>query len=160
MRNKMIIIIGSIVLLFGALYFVIDYKNKKSIEGVDHPYGDKKIEQATIDQLDDPLYQNVITAEDLRADLEAEEDVTVYFYSPTCVHCQKTTPVLVPITEELGVDMKKVNLLEEDDNVGPEFDVTGTPTLIHYEDGEEVARIGGQQSDKVFESFLNDYAVK
>src|SRR5690625_4642058 len=109
----MLIIIGAVVVLFGALWFVVDYKDNKAISNADNPYGTTNLDRATIDQLDDPLYQNIILAEDLEKELEAKEDVTVYFYSPTCVHCQETTPVLVPLTEELGVDMKKVNLLEE-----------------------------------------------
>lgn len=153
MRNKMIIVIGAVVVLFGALYFVVDYKDHKVLDSSDNPYGKKKLKRATIKQLNDPLYQNIILAEDLQKDLEEKEDVTVYFYSPTCSHCQETTPVLVPMTEELGVDMKKVNLLEEDRGTGKSmFDVTGTPTLVHYENGEEVARISGSQPKKEFES--------
>ncbi len=156
----MILIIGSVVLLFGALYFVIDYKNKKAVEGVEHPYGDKKLHQATIDQLDDPLYQNVIRPDDLQEALDAEEDITVYFYSPTCVHCINTTPVLIPVVEDLDVELKKINLLEEKDSVGDQFEITGTPTLVHYENGEEVARTSGEQSTEHFESFFKEHVVK
>lgn len=156
----MILIIGSVVLLFGALYFVIDYKNKKAVEGVDHPYGDQKLHQATIDQLDDPLYQNVIRPDDLQEALDAEEDITVYFYSPTCVHCINTTPVLIPVVEDLDIELKKINLLEEKDSVGDQFEITGTPTLVHYENGEEVARMSGEQSTEQFESFFKEHVVK
>src|SRR5699024_9136094 len=84
MRNKMIIIVGVIVVLFGALYFVNDYKNKQTINDNENPYGDKKLEQATIAQLDDPLYKNQIMPEKLKEKVDNGESVTVYFYSPEC----------------------------------------------------------------------------
>lgn len=160
MRNKMILIIGAVVILFGALYFVIDYKNKKAVEGVDHPYGDKKLHQATIAQLDDPLYDKVILADTLQTELDEGKDMTVYFYSSTCIHCANTTPVLVPVTEKLDVDMKKVNLEEEKNSVWNQFEITGTPTLVQYKDGEEIARISGEQPAEVFESFLEENTVE
>src|SRR5699024_9191262 len=85
----------------------------------------------------------------------AEEDVTVYFYSPTCIHCQRTTPVLVPLAEEMGVDIKKMNLLEFEDEWDT-YDIEGTPTLIHFSDGEEKDRMRGEQSEEEFCKFLDD----
>ena len=108
MRNKMIIILLVVVLLFGGLIALNQFKNKKAVSG-NNPYGKETLHQETIDQLDDPLYDNIIIPEDLDKMLEDGEDVTVYYYSPTCVDCLRTTPVLVPITEELGIDMKKMN---------------------------------------------------
>src|SRR5690625_1777055 len=105
MKNKMLIIIGIIVLLFAGLYFVNSFKNKQTLDGHENPYGKDDLQQETIDQLDDPLYQNIIVPEDLDAKLANGEDVTVYYYSPTCIYCQKTTPVVVSIVEELGVVM-------------------------------------------------------
>src|SRR5699024_4337253 len=72
----------------------------------------ENLKQETIDQIDDPLYGNQIVPEDLNEKIASGEAVTVYFYSPRCVYCQRTTPVLVPLTEELNIDMKKLNLLE------------------------------------------------
>jgi len=155
MRNKMLMIIGSIVVLFVALYFVIDYKNKQAIDASDNPYGKDRLHQETIDQLDDPLYQNQITPDALAEKLDAEEDVTVYFYSPTCIHCQRTTPVLVPLAEEMGVDIKKMNLLEFEDEWDT-YDIEGTPTLIHFSDGEEKDRMSGEQSEEEFRKFLDE----
>ncbi len=53
MGKKLTIIILVIVVLFGALYFALNYKNNKALEG-DNPYGTTDLEQSTIDQLDDP----------------------------------------------------------------------------------------------------------
>ena len=158
MKKKMIIFIGVIVLLFAGLYFVIDYKNNQAVNNNDNPYGDKKLKQSTIDQLDDPLYDNQILPEDLKKELDDGEDVTVYFYSPECVYCQRTTPILVPVTEDLDVDVKKLNLLEFEDQWGP-FAIESTPTLIHYKDGKEVARMVGQHSKEEFNAFFKEYVL-
>ncbi|MDC3417258.1 thioredoxin family protein [Aquibacillus salsiterrae] len=118
------------------------------------PYNKETVDQATIDQLDDPLYQNQILPDELSSKLENGEEVTIYFYSPTCIYCQKTTPILVPITDDLGVNMKKLNLLEfpaEWDT----YDIEGTPTLVHFDGGEEAARITGAQPKEKFEDFFN-----
>lgn len=157
MKNKMLIIVGVIVLLFAGLYFVNNYKNKQAVEDNENPYGKDSLKQETIDQLDDPLYQNIIVPEDLDAKLANGEDITVYYYSPTCVYCQKTTPVVVPIAEELGVDLKKMNLLEFDKM--DYYHIEGTPTIIHYENGEEVSRIVGEQPEENFRSFFKEYVI-
>lgn len=158
MRNKMVMIVGAIVILFVALYFVNDYKNKKALDVANNPYKKDTLRQETIDQLNDPLYGNIIVPDDLDAMLEAEEDVTVYYYSPTCVYCQQTTPIIVPITEELGVDMKKMNLLEFDKM--KYYDIEGTPTVIHYEKGVEVGRLSGAHSAEEYRSFFDEYVLK
>lgn len=153
----MLIIVGVIVLLFAGLYFINNYKNKQAVEDNENPYGKDSLKQETIDQLDDPLYQNIIVPEDLDAKLANGEDITVYYYSPTCVYCQKTTPVVVPIAEELGVDLKKMNLLEFDKM--DYYHIEGTPTIIHYENGEEVSRIVGEQPEENFRSFFKEYVI-
>lgn len=151
------LIVGVLLILFAGLYVVNSYKNKQALEESDNPYGKDDLKQETIDQLNDPLYQNIIVPEDLDAKLDNGETITVYYFSPTCVYCQKTTPVVVPLTEELGVDMKKMNLLEFDKM--DYYHVEGTPTIIHYEDGEEVARIAGEHPEEDFRAFFEQYVL-
>lgn len=152
MKNKMTWIIIVIIVLFAALVFVITQKNNQAVEDNGNPYGKDTLKQETIDLLDDPLYDNIITPEDLDAKLDDGEDLTVYYFSPTCSHCQRTTPIVVPVAEDMNVDMKKMNLLEFDKM--DYYDVEGTPTIIHYEDGEEVDRIVGEQSEEDFKEFF------
>ena len=151
----MLIIFGVIVILFGALYFANNYKNKAAIENNENPYGKTNLQQETIDQLSDPLYQEQVTPDDLKKRLANKEDVTIYFYSPTCSYCVKTTPNLVPVAEDLNVEVNKLNLLEFNDEWNT-YGIEGTPTLIHYKNGEEFARLTGQQSSEAFEVFFNE----
>lgn len=156
MKNKIVLILIVVVLLFGGLFAVTQYKNKQALSG-DNPYGKENLHQETIDLLDDPLYGDIIVPEDLDATIESGEEVTVYFFSPTCVYCQKTTPVVVPITEELNIDMKKMNLLEYD--LMDYYNIEGTPTIIHYKDGKEVARIVGEQPEENFRAFFEQFVL-
>lgn len=138
MKNKMLWIVGAIIVLFIALYFVNDYKNNKNA--------------------DDDLYDNQVNPDDLREEIASGDPVTVYFYSPECVHCQRTTPVLVPLTREKNIDMKKLNILEYEEQ-WDEYSIEGTPTVVHFEDGEEVARISGEKSEGDFSVFLDEYVL-
>lgn len=155
----MVIILGSILVLFVALYFLVDYKNEQAVDQNGNPYGKDTLKQETIDQLSDPLYQNQITPDKLDEKLANNEEITVYFYSPTCIHCQRTTPVLVPLADELNIDVKKLNLLEFDDKWDT-YGIEGTPTLIHFREGEEVARISGEQKEDKLREFLNEYVLQ
>lgn len=159
MRNKMFVILAVVIVLFGGLYFLVDYKNKQTVESTGNPYGKENLHQETIDQLDDPLYQNQVTPDELKEQLNNQEDVTVYFYSPTCIFCQKTTPVLVPVAEDMDVDLKKMNLLEFGETVANTYNVQSTPTLVHYKNGEEIDRVNGEQEESLFKSFFEEYVV-
>lgn len=151
--KKMIIFGVSLLVLFGLLAYVVNYQNQQASE--DNPYGKSNLEQATIEQLDDPLYQNQVQPDDLKEMIDSGEEVTVYFYSPTCSHCVNTTPIVVPMAKELGVDMKKLNVLEFESGWNT-FNIKGTPTIVHYENGEETARIVGEQPEAKFDQFFNE----
>ncbi|UOQ46818.1 thioredoxin family protein [Gracilibacillus caseinilyticus] len=151
--KKMIIFVLLLVVIFGALVFVVQYQNSQKLDGVDNPYNKSDLDQATIDQLEDPIYQNQILPDELQEKLDNGEDVTVYFYSPTCIHCQRTTPVVVPMAEEYGVDLVKLNLLEFE-AAWNEYSIEATPTIVRYEAGEETARIVGEHEQADFENFF------
>ncbi|MCP3033247.1 thioredoxin family protein [Halobacillus sp. A1] len=153
MKKKMIIFGTVLVVLLVVLAFVVNYQNSQKTE--ENPYGKDDLEQSTIDQLDDPDYQNQIVPDELEEEISSGEPVTVYFYDPECVHCQNTTPVLVPLAQDMNVDMKKMNL-REFGTEGTKYQIQSTPTLVHFEDGEEQARIVGENPEGEFESFFED----
>lgn len=148
--KKAIFILLGVVLVFGGLFFAVDYKNKQAIGNSDNPYGKTKLDQETIKLLDDPLYQNQVTPNTLAEKLENKEDVTLYIYSPKCSYCVQTTPILVPLAEEMDVNLEKLNLLEFDTKkLRKEYSIEGTPTVIHFENGKEVDRIGGMPEEGI-----------
>ncbi|RBP04235.1 thioredoxin family protein [Rossellomorea aquimaris] len=114
---------------------------------------------ATVEPLDDPNYQNVILPEELEEKLKNNEDVTVYFYSSSCIHCKRTTPVLAPLAKDMEVDMVQYNLLEFEQG-WDQYRIESTPTLVHFEDGKEVARIVGEQPEEEFKKFFEENVTK
>jgi thioredoxin 1 len=152
---KKIFIFGAIIIvLFGALAFVTTYQKSEKAEG--NVYGKDDLHTATVDQLDDPNYQNIILPEELEAKLNKKEDTIVYFFSPTCEHCKVTTPVLMPVADDVGVDISQFNLLEYEDGWN-QYGITATPTLVHYKDGKEVSRSEGSNTEEAFRSLLTEW---
>ncbi|WP_309472240.1 thioredoxin family protein [Paenibacillus sp. YN15] len=161
----MMIYLGIILGVFVILFFV----NKASLKAQDdNVYGvpASQLDSMTVKQLDNPNYQNIILPADLTQKLSDKASMFVYFFSPTCVHCVATTPHLVPLTKELGVDMKMYNLLEFKEG-WTDYKLQYTPTLIYYKDGQEADRIEGgfsmeknkptAESYEKFKAFLNKY---
>ncbi|WP_088033298.1 thioredoxin family protein [Evansella clarkii] len=151
--KKLIIFAVIIVVLFSALALITSAQNKQQSEG--NPFGKSTLHPETIKQLDDPNYQNIILPEELYSALKLEEKVTVYFYSPTCEYCNLATPQIVSVAEELGTEVKMFNLLEFEQG-WREYEIDGTPTLVHYENGRETARIDGLREREDYESFLGN----
>ena len=152
---KKILLFGSIIIiLFGALIFVTTYQKNEKAEG--NVYGKDDLRPSTISLLDDPNYQDIILPDELEEKLDNKEDTIVYFFSPECEHCKATTPVLMPVADEVGVDIGQFNILEYEDAWG-QYNITQTPTLVHYKDGKEVARQEGSSTEEVFESLLTEW---
>ena len=152
--KKVIIFLAIIIALFATLAFVTNYSNKQASEG--NPYGKSKLKQATISQLDDPNYENQILPDELAERLADKESLTVYFYSPECAYCRETSPVIVPMAEELGMELPLYNLLEFEEG-WQTYQITSTPTLVRYEDGVEVDRVEGKVSDAQFQAWFEQY---
>ncbi|MBZ5202407.1 thioredoxin family protein [Planomicrobium chinense] len=155
--KKMIIIGAAVVLIFGLIIFLTNQSNNSKL--ANNPYDTEDLNQATIDQLDDENYQNIVLPDELDEKIASGEPTTVYFFSPTCPHCQATTPVLMPVADDMGVDVLQYNLLEYEQGWQQYF-IEATPTLIHYENGEEVARWVGSQPKENIEEFFNQVVLK
>ncbi|WP_249435870.1 thioredoxin family protein [Paenibacillus sp. Marseille-Q4541] len=106
-----------------------------------------KLNAATLEILDDPNYQNIILPEELGSKIENKEDFFVYFFASDCPHCRATTPKLMPLAEELGVDLPQFNLREFDSG-WRDYNIEFTPTLVYFEKGVEKERlVGGIQEE-------------
>lgn len=87
------------------------------------------------------------------------DGVVGYFFSPECSHCQNYTPKLMPIADELDVQVDQLNILEFTDE-WTTYNIQATPTLIYFENGEEVARLEGDAPDETTRQFFNDVVLK
>ncbi|WP_423409549.1 thioredoxin family protein [Heyndrickxia sp. MSNUG] len=151
--KKVIIFLVIIVGLFAALFFVTKAQNEEKAEG--NPFGKEALHPETVKQLEDPNYQNIITPDELEKALKNGEDATVYFYSPTCPHCVRTTPIVSPLAKEMDVNLVQYNLLEFEQGWN-DYGIKSTPTIVQYKDGKEVNRIVGYQDEPVFEQWFNE----
>ncbi|KAB2448150.1 thioredoxin family protein [Bacillus thuringiensis] len=144
--KKMLIFGGIIIALFAAIFAVTQMEEKTTT--IQKTEGGS----ATGSQTDGPdYYTNKISLSDLQKNLKEKKEETVYFYQTSCVHCQKLSPVVVPMAKDLNVDMKVMDI-EKLDAPWDEYKIQGTPTIIHFKDGKEVSRISGEQpKDKLKE---------
>lgn len=155
--SKLIWIGAAVVIIFALIIFLTNQSNKSKL--ADNPYDKENLNQATIDQLDDENYQNIALPDEVSKQIESGEPTTVYFFSPTCSHCKVTTPILMPVAEDMDVDVLQYNLLEYDQGWTDYF-IEATPTLVHYENGEEVSRWVGSQPKENIEEFFNEVVLK
>ncbi|WP_422122685.1 thioredoxin family protein [Planococcus sp. X10-3] len=155
--KKMLIIGGVVLAIFALIVVLTQMSNSEKL--ADNPYDKEDLDQATIDQLDDENYQNIVLPGELEEQIASGEPTTVYFFSPTCIHCQNTTPILMPVAEDMDVDVLQYNLLEYNQG-GQQYMIESTPTLVHYEDGEEVARWVGSQPKENIEEFFREVVQK
>ncbi|MEH6941479.1 thioredoxin family protein [Bacillus sp. JJ722] len=152
--KKIIIFLAIIIALFAGIAFMNSVQNKEKT--ADNPYGKEDLEPLTIDLLDDENYQNIITPKNLEKKLENEKQTFVYFFQPDCSFCKIATPKLMATAKEQGLDINQYNLMEFEEG-WDQYDIEGTPTLVVYEDGKEVDRKVGDDSEKGFKEFLHTH---
>ncbi|MGM0899309.1 MAG: thioredoxin family protein [Bacillota bacterium] len=155
--KKLLIIAGVVLAIFALIVFLTNQSQNEKL--ADNPYGTDDLNPATIDQLDDENYQNIALPEEVNEQIQSGDPTTVYFFSPTCQYCQETTPVLMPVAEDMDVDVLQYNLLEYEQGWS-DYALEATPTLVHYENGQEVARWTGAQPKENIEQFFQEVVKK
>lgn len=144
--KKMLIFGGIIIALFAAIFAVTQMEEKNATS--------QKIDNATDSKTNGPdYYTNKISLSDLQKNLKEKKEETVYFYQTSCVHCQKLSPVVVPMAKDLNVDMKVMDI-EKIDAPWDDYKIKGTPAIIHFKDGKEVSRISGEQPKEKLQEWL------
>jgi len=101
-------------------------------------------------------YTNKISLDDLRKNIQEKKDQTIYFYKTSCPHCQRVSPIIVPMAKDMKIDMKVIDLENEPDAVWDEFKITGTPVIVHFKEGKEVSRIEGEQPKENFKKWFTN----
>ncbi|WP_274308088.1 thioredoxin family protein [Solibacillus daqui] len=155
--KKLAIVGAVVVLLFAGIIVLTNMKNADKLK--DNPYGTNELRQSTIDLLGDKNYQNIILPDALADKIASGEGVVGYFFSPECSHCKNYTPKMMPIAEELNIQIDQLNVLEYQDAWNT-YNITATPTMIYFENGEEVARVEGDAPNETTRQFFNDIVLK
>ena len=149
---KKLAIIGAIVVgLFAIIIVLTTMSNNSKLEN--NPYDTDDLDQATIDLLDDENYQNIILPKALDEKIKSGEKTLAYMFSPLCTHCKSFTPKLMSVASDLDLQIDQLNVLEYDD-AWDQYRITGTPTLIYFENGQEVSRISGDYPEEDIRAFF------
>lgn len=154
--KKLGIIATAVVVLFAVVIVLTNMSNKSKLEK--NPYGKDDLKQSTIDLLDDKNYQNIILPEDLEAKIESGEPVVAYFFKSDCPYCMDMTPRLMPIADEMDIQIDQLNLLEFD--VWDQYNIDSTPTLVYFENGKEVERMVGAHPNENIRQFFEEVVLK
>lgn len=149
--KKLAIIGAAVVFLFAAIIVLTNMSNSDKME--DNPYDTDNLQQATIDLLDDENYQNIILPDDLQAKIDSGEGVFAYMFSPVCSYCLEFTPTLMAVAEQEDIQIDQLNVLEYG-NAGTTYQITETPTLVYFENGEEVTRLVGNHDEESVRQFF------
>jgi thioredoxin 1 len=125
---KIIIIIGSILVIFGGLYLIARAK-MKNIPVVDN-------------------HEKIIVLTDKNFQHQTKNKVVlVDFWAEWCMPCRMMAPVLNDVAEELNGNayVGKVNI-EQYQSLAQKYQIRNIPTMILFKDGKEVSRIVGVKS--------------
>ncbi|MDZ5607415.1 thioredoxin family protein [Bacillus pseudomycoides] len=131
--KKMLIFGGIIIVLFAAILAITNMESKKK----------------------ESYYTNKISADEIRKNNEEKKEQIIYFYQTGCVHCEKVSPIVVPMAKDMNIDMKIIDILN-DNPTWDEYKIEGTPTIIHFKDGKEVSRIHGEKPKETFEKWFKE----
>lgn len=128
--NLAMVIVGSMIALFGIYLFYSFSKMKNIPMAVDH----EKIK--------------ILTAQNFETQIK--KGVTlVDFWAAWCMPCKMMAPVLNDVADELtdNASVGKLNV-EDYQSVASKYKVRGIPTLILFKDGKEINRfVGGKTKD-------------
>ena len=86
--------------------------------------------------------------------LKAEGKVLVDFWAPWCGPCRMQTPILERLSQN-GINAKiaKVNT-DMNQSIARKYGISSIPTLILFENGEEIDRMIGVQPEESLKSKL------
>ncbi|PFE06477.1 thiol reductase thioredoxin [Bacillus cereus] len=135
--KKMLIFGGIIIVLFAAIAAVT------------------QMESGSKEKQEKNYYTNKTTSSDIRKNNEEKKEQTVYFYQTGCHYCEKVSPIVVPMAKDMNIDMKVINI-SNDEKSWDDYKIEGTPTIIHFKDGQEVNRIKGEQPKDAFEQWFKE----
>ena len=78
------------------------------------------------------------------------------FYADWCNPCKSLAPVLDKVIEEKGLELTKVNIEEDTEDLSIKYNVRNIPTVVVIdENGDEVKRFTGMKQESDVREFLN-----
>jgi thioredoxin-like negative regulator of GroEL len=78
----------------------------------------------------------------------------IFFSANWCSACQAMKPTIEQISKQMGIPLNKIDT-DYDVSYTADYGVRSVPTLILLENGKEIKRIVGAQSENQIKSFIN-----
>lgn len=97
----------------------------------------------------------VLDEDALEAALSRGESMIVAFYADWCGFSRAFMPIFVERAPELDPPAAAANISAESDPRWKTHDVQTVPTLVAFEDGEEVARVDGRPGQGLDEADID-----
>jgi thioredoxin 1 len=132
-----LIIIGTLIVIFGGLFLMARYKMKNLPVVADHA--------------------NIITLTDMNFDHQLKNKIVlVDFWASWCAPCKMMAPVLNDVAEELtgNANVGKVNV-EEYQVLAQKYQIRNIPTMILFKNGKEVTRFVGVKNKEFLLQEIN-----
>lgn len=78
------------------------------------------------------------------------------FYADWCGPCKSLAPILESVAEERNIELKKINVDDDKDELGVKYGVRSVPTVVVIKDDKEIGRFIGTKSKSDLNKFFDN----
>ena len=82
-------------------------------------------------------------------------DALIEFFSPTCVYCKRSEPILRRLSDEYtGIGFFKLDI-SENGSMTERYGIKGLPTFVLISNGREIGRSMGAKGEEALRTLLD-----